>query len=297
MAVHVAAESKIYYQLPGQPSILIYPPLLWGGGLKKLVMKEIAKITDDQLQTLARAGVIPENTPAPQVKVFAQICRSKGLDPFTKQIHLVQHGNRYTPIVGIDGRRSLAARTGLHAGTDEAKFNLQPDGKYHTAAQLQGAGKLPTTATVTVWKIVGGHRAPFTHTAVLQEFSTGKQKWATMPFQMLSKAAETHALNKAFPDEMSGLHIEAELGAIEDAQVPTAQVDPQVQIISGAADHVGTILKSLDGETQSRFREILRSQWKSEDFRQPIVDKFAAGELDETFLTNYLEDQLVVDAG
>ena len=49
-------------------------------------------ITADQLKTLEQAGIIPSNTPPAQVAVFAQICKEKGLSPFSKEAHLVGYG-------------------------------------------------------------------------------------------------------------------------------------------------------------------------------------------------------------
>jgi len=95
------------------------------------------------IATLASAGVIPANTPPAVVTVFATNCRLHGLSPFKKEIYLVKYGSIYATIVGIDGFRNKATRTGQYAGIDDAKFNLQPNGQYETAAQLKAANKLP----------------------------------------------------------------------------------------------------------------------------------------------------------
>jgi hypothetical protein len=64
--------------------------------------------------------------------------------------------------------------------------------------------------------------------------------WAKMPEVMIAKVAESHALRKAFPQEMSGLHVEEETAEMEHLidldQVPDAkpiQIKP-VQLISKA---------------------------------------------------------------
>ncbi len=180
-------------------------------------------LTTEDLQTLEKAGVIPANSDPAQVAVFARVCKEKTLSPFTKQVHLTRYntkdGAKYTIIVGIDGYRSIASRTGLHAGTEDAKFDLMPDSSFKTAAQLSSEKRLPVSATVTAWKIVANQRVPFTHTAVFAEFSTGLQKWATMPIQMIAKCAEAFALRKGWPDELAGLHIDEEIGAFEDKQI------------------------------------------------------------------------------
>jgi phage recombination protein Bet len=188
-------------------------------------INQTSELSEKDIQILAQAGVIPANTPAAQVKLFATTCAQHNLSPFKKEIYLVGYGGKYSTIVGIDGFRAKARRTEQHAGTDDAKFDLKADGNYLTAAQLKAAGKLPITCTITVYRVVAGVRCPFTHTAVFSEFA-GTGKWQTMPFQMIAKVAEAFALKKGFGDELSGLHIEEEMAAFEDKTVGTISVKP-----------------------------------------------------------------------
>lgn len=185
---------------------------------------EQGALSQKDIATLTKAGIVPAGTPFDQIMVFAQVCRERGLSPFTKEIYLVGYGGNYSVIVGINGFRRLACDTGQFAGCDDAKYDLQSDGSYKTASELVAENKLPVSATVTVYRAMGGQRVPFTHTAVFKEFSTGKQKWQSMPFQMIAKVAEAFALRKGFSDRLTGLSIPEELGAIEDEQ---ANVQPE----------------------------------------------------------------------
>lgn len=169
------------------------------------------ELTEDKIKVLAQAGIIPPNTPPAQVAVFIETARRHGLDPFTKEVHLVGYGGNYSVIVGINGLRGKASDTGLHAGTDDPLFDLQPDGQYRTLATLTKANMMPETCTVTVYKMMQGQRVPFTATASFKEFTTGKNKWATMPYQMIMKVAESHALRKAFPRQVAGLYLDEEM--------------------------------------------------------------------------------------
>lgn len=187
------------------------------------ITKTAHNLSDDDVRTLTQAGIIPDGTPKAQVAVFGQICRERGLSAFSKEIHLVGYGGKYSIIVGINGFRKIAAESREHAGTDDVKFNVQPDGSFQTAAQLKAAGKIPETATCTVYRIVAGHRVPFTHTVVFKEFSTGKNKWAEMPFQMIAKVAEAFALRKGFSDRLTGLSIEEEAAAMEGTTIQAAE--------------------------------------------------------------------------
>jgi hypothetical protein len=109
------------------------------------------------------------------------------------------------------------------------------DGTYQTSSQLKAAKEMPISCTVTVWAIVGGIRCPFTATVLFSEYypavSSGKDSYskaATMPFNMIAKCARAKALKIAFSDELSGLHIEEEKAAFEDATIQAAEVKPAV---------------------------------------------------------------------
>lgn len=191
---------------------------------------KVPSLTDDDVKTLTQAGIIPEGTPKSQIAVFGKICAERGLSAFSKEIHLVGYGGKYSVIVGINGFRKIASESGTHAGTDDVKFDLQPDGKFYTAAQLKAEKKLPQSATCTVWRIVSGQRVPFTHTVVFSEFSTGKNKWSDMPFQMIGKVAEAFALRKGFSDRLTGLSIEEESAAYEGTTIQAAETRPELTV-------------------------------------------------------------------
>lgn len=180
--------------------------------------KEII-LSDADVVTLVQAGVIPDGTPKAQIAVFAQICKERGLSAFSKEIHLVGYGGRYSVIVGINGFRKIAAESGQHAGTEDVQFNVMPDGSFKTAMQLKSDKALPVSATCTIYRIVSGIRVPFTHTVLFSEFSTGKNKWQEMPFQMIGKVAEAFALRKGFSDRLTGLAIEEEHAAFEGTTI------------------------------------------------------------------------------
>lgn len=183
---------------------------------------EVGALSQQDINNLAKAGIIPPGTPLEQVIIFAKVCREHGLSPFTKEIYLVNYGGKYTTQTGIDGFRRRANETGQHLGTDDPKFDLKGDGSYKTAFDLKAENKLPQTCTVTVHRAIGNQKASFTHTAVFSEFSSGKNKWQSMPFQMIAKVAEAFALRKGFSDKLTGLSIPEEQVAYEDTQaIPT----------------------------------------------------------------------------
>lgn len=231
-------------------------------------------LDEKKINTLETAGVIPKGTPLGQIEVFSQVCKEKELSPFSKEIYLVGYGGKYSVITGIDGYRKIAARNGL-AGTEDAIFDLQPDGAFFTSAQLKASGRLPTTATVTVYRIVGGFRCPFTHTAVFSEFA-GKGKWQTMPFQMIAKVAEAFAIRKGFADSVSGILIREEMAAFNGENIK-----PKITIEKKEKEDDETRLKKAIEKAESVAVLLNYEQY---------IDQFnARKEYDEKF--NYLSNK------
>lgn len=189
-------------------------------------------LSREQIDTLAKASIIPYDTPAPVLQVFAATCAAHGLSPYKREIYLVKYGNQYNTIVGIDGLRAKAARTGQFAGRDDAQFNRKADGSYLTAYDVRSKGQTPVTCTVTVYRVIGGQKHAFTKTVLWAEYAPANLsgKWKTMGFNMLEKCAEAAALRMAFADETAGLHVEEERAAIEDATVQAAQTKPALTI-------------------------------------------------------------------
>lgn len=190
------------------------------------------QITESELTTLAQAGVIPVGTPRAILQVFAMTCHQHGLSPFKKEIYLVNYAGKYSTIVGIDGLRAKADRTGQLAGCDDVKFDLMPDGSFKTAAQIKSANQLPNSATVTVYRMIAGVRCPFTHTVLFKEYcpANPSNKWASMPFNMIKKCAEAGALRMGFASETAGLNIEEESAAITETTVSMLEKKPSVAI-------------------------------------------------------------------
>lgn len=194
-------------------------------------------LDQDRLSILATAGVIPHDTPPAMLEVFAITCAQHGLSPFKKEIYLIKrmtkNGPVYGTVVGIDGLRNKAAKTGAYAGRDDTRYNLKSDGSFCTAADIQ-MEKLPLiSATVTVYRVVGGQRVGFTATVLYKEYAPppGKSpKWDDMPVHMLGKCADAAALRQGFADETAGLIIPEEVAAFEDQTMGAAESRPEVSV-------------------------------------------------------------------
>lgn len=173
-------------------------------------------INDNKIDLLVKAGVIPANVPLPILDIFGQVCQRHGLDPVKKEIFLVPYNvetekgweQRFANIVGRDGLRIKAQRTGELAGISAPTYDKK------LTEYLKG--ETPLYCSITVKRLVKGIVCEFTSTVLFTEFSSGKRKWLSMPFHMIAKVAESHALKMGFGEETNGLNAEEELAAFED---------------------------------------------------------------------------------
>jgi RecT family len=128
------------------------------------------------------------------------------LEPTLDQIYLIKYKADQVGeiVIGINGYRAMAESSGCYAGSDDALF------EYDAPDQ-----RVPSKATVTVWKIVQGMRVPFSASARWEEFYPGDGKigeqYRKRPHNQLAIRAESHALRKAFPYQTRKLDSRAEV--------------------------------------------------------------------------------------
>jgi len=146
---------------------------------------------------------------------FVHIARKRRLSPEEKQIYLINRGGKWSVETSIDGFRLIADRSDRYAGSDEAVYGEETAGH-------------PATASVTVWKLVQGIRCPFTATARWAEYcpkaATQAFMWNDKPYLMLGKCAEALALRKAFPADLSGIYVDAEMAQAGNGDPSTAEL-------------------------------------------------------------------------
>ena len=183
-----------------------------------------------------------------ELKLFIVTCKNYGLDPFARQIHFIQRWNSKlgknvgTIQIGIDGFRAIAESGGQYAGSDDAVIKDEKE------IEVKGEKiTVPGSATVTVHKLMGEVRYPFTATARWNEYYTGDKQgymWHKMPYGQLSKCAESLALRKAFPKLLSGLYSVEEMDQAKDERVvePDAMFRKAVTMIK-----VGKDIDGLEG--------------------------------------------------
>lgn len=193
--------------------------------LKEYVPAEVSVAPEDYLALVAEKVMGRDKSgkmrPFPDFLMLMQQARRAQLDPLARQIYAVYRWNGglgrevMTIQISIDGARLIAQRTGTYAGSDDAIFDSEEEPN-------------PKKATITVYKLnsVTGERMPITASARWSEYAqTTSPMWKKMPYLMLSKVAESLALRKAFPQELSGLYTTDEMAQATIVTRPPAALE------------------------------------------------------------------------
>jgi phage recombination protein Bet len=166
-------------------------------------MTAITKASDwtrEQIETIKQT--VAKGANDAQLALFLQTCRSRNLDPFTRQVF-------YTPqgiIVSIDGFRAIAERTGCYApGPTRYEYD---------------ENKALVAAYVTVRKLVAGTWFDVEESAFYEEYRGSSPIWKSKPRVMLAKCAESRALRRAFSSDLSGVYSAEELDQAQRDERP-----------------------------------------------------------------------------
>lgn len=155
----------------------------------------------DEEVRLIKAACSAQDMSDDEFNTFLYVSWERGLNPLKKEIYAIRRDGKITYQSSIDGFRVTAARTGLHAGTDDAIFTGAP-------------GEAGFAASVTVYKLVGGLRCPFVATARWSEYYPGEKlgfMWRKMPHGQIAKCAESLGLRKGFPESLGGIYTTDEM--------------------------------------------------------------------------------------
>jgi len=162
-----------------------------------------------------------------QVGLFVHHCVIRGLDPFCGQVFGIIRESKGVPKLTLttsrEGFRVIAERTQRLISIGEPKFDREEedfpdDHKGH---------KHPNWARVAV-KYVNKLGDPVKASLKVRWSEFYKKEggfYDRMPWHMLGKVAEVHALRKAFPDQMAGFEVRGEF----QNEPPIKEIDADVR--------------------------------------------------------------------
>jgi phage recombination protein Bet len=168
--------------------------------------------SDKQIAALRQLGV--ERAGNGDLAVFMHVAQRTGLDPFARQIYMIERQGKQTLQTGIDGFRLVARRAVDRTGETLSIGGSEWCDKNGVWTDVWLSDAPPAAARVVVLR----NGQPFPGTALWREYAQTKRdgslmaQWATRSAGMLAKCAEALALRKAFPMDLAGVYTDDEMG-------------------------------------------------------------------------------------
>lgn len=190
------------------------------GNMNQEIVKEnFLHLPQEKIDLLKRTVCV--NATDDEFELFLHVCRSTGLDPFLKQIYAIKRHTKNGPSMtiqtSIDGMRLIADRTGNYAPGKDPHF------EYDENKQLVSATSFIKKRTVDgTWHEICAvaHMSEYKPISREPKPIFSNNFWDRMPHIMLAKCAESMALRKAFPAEMSAIYSKEEMEQADEKKEP-----------------------------------------------------------------------------
>lgn len=200
-------------------------------------------LTQEQID-LIKTQIMPKDSTANELKLFAMVVNKTQLDPFSRQIYAIRRQDKMSYEVSIDGARLIAERTKLYAG-QLGPWWCGEDGEWK---DVWVDKKLPVAAKISV--IRKDFQQPLTAVALFKEYAPNLESkqgfiWKKFPALMIAKVAEMLALRRAFPQELSGLYSGDEMSQAETKPQPQPVQEKPIKSLMSLETRISSLLEAF----------------------------------------------------
>ncbi len=238
-----------------------------------------------QLAALKVLGI--KNATNEELLVFLHYCAKTKLDPFSKQVYLLEkrakEGGiwvyRQVIVVGIDGYRVVAQRA---AARQQCHVEYEPTIWYDHQGRAFDVwldeDHPPFAAKVTVVKVLpDGVKLTYPAVARFKSYAARSKQdnslqgqWAVMEDHMIEKCAEAFGLRRAFPNDLGGTYSEEEVQHEPPPVLPARRRPPQdddddvirshAEPAAGPEDGAGDRAEGTGGSVKAESPAMTRKQ-------------------------------------
>lgn len=210
----MAADSKIVVELtqkmkqtPIPTEAMSIVPANAGGA--------IAPQVDQQLSVDDVINYINPDATKSEAWMFLQYCRSMGLNPLARDVHLVVYnGEGGRKCNFIAGKESFAKRAEANPNFDGFKAGIIVKHDDGSLDYREGTFLVDGETLLGGWCEVyrKDRTQPFKAAVALKDYDTGKSVWRTKKATMIRKVAFVQSHREAFPGALGGMYDSAEMG-------------------------------------------------------------------------------------
>lgn len=247
------------------------------------VARHVTQFNHEQVELIKRT--ICKGATDDELKLFLMQCQRTQLDPFARQIYAVRRWDakeqREVMVIqnSIDGFRLIAERSGKYAGQigplwcgkDGVWKDVWLDAEYPIASKV---GVLKTDFKEPLWAVARWDSYVQTYTSKKTGAIEVGSSWKKMPDLMLAKVAESLALRKAFPQEMSGLYSDVELDSVNNETFIEKETQPRQVQVTSDSKHTPLYGKPTDKQLKRLFAITKASNWDPEAVTSLMSEKY-----------------------